>query len=429
MPHIDLQTLALDRLAIAEARPLNTDTIKLSTPYWLGYVYQDIAALSGVISVFGRTGVVTAQLGDYTTTEISEGTNLYFTNARTIAAVLTGYVSGAGTVAATDTILQAIQKLNGNTAALVTGVSSVNSLTGAVALTGTTDRLTVSAANVFDIAATYVGQASITTLGTITTGTWNGTAIAANKGGTGQTAYTIGDILYASSTSALSKRAIGSTGNVLIVSGGVPTWGTITGAATTDSDYITVYKKLGSGLIAETTFASFVVNSASSATNGVILTSQRAEFFPIIIPKTQTVTGVVWWQSVKGNYVASNENRIGLYTYSGGTLTLVASTANDSALWSGPTSQTMGAKALSSPYAAAAGVYFLGFLFSASSITTAPRILYANSPGAIEDNLLTLDFVNSAKILSYLGSQTTLPSSVAMSGNTIQFNALVGGLY
>jgi hypothetical protein len=28
--------------------------------------------------------------------------------------VLTGYVSGAGTVAATDTILQAIQKLDGN---------------------------------------------------------------------------------------------------------------------------------------------------------------------------------------------------------------------------------------------------------------------------------------------------------------------------
>jgi hypothetical protein len=46
--------------------------------------------------------------------------------------VLTGYVSGAGTVAATDTILQAIQKLNGNISALTTGVSSVFGRTGAV---------------------------------------------------------------------------------------------------------------------------------------------------------------------------------------------------------------------------------------------------------------------------------------------------------
>lgn len=76
-------------------------------------------------------------------------------NAAVIAKVLTGYVSGAGVVAATDTILQAIEKLDGNTAALVTGVSSVNALTGAVPLTGTANRITVSAANVFNIAAAY----------------------------------------------------------------------------------------------------------------------------------------------------------------------------------------------------------------------------------------------------------------------------------
>ncbi len=36
------------------------------------------------------------------------------TNAAVLAKVLTGYVSGAGTVAATDTLLQAFNKLNGN---------------------------------------------------------------------------------------------------------------------------------------------------------------------------------------------------------------------------------------------------------------------------------------------------------------------------
>lgn len=49
---------------------------------------------------------------------------------------------------------------------------------------GTTDRITVNADSV-DIASTYVGQSSITTLGTITTGTWNGTDIAVTDGGTG----------------------------------------------------------------------------------------------------------------------------------------------------------------------------------------------------------------------------------------------------
>lgn len=51
------------------------------------------------------------------TTNLSEGSNLYFTNARAIAAPLTGYVSSSGTVLATDSILSAIQKINGNVAA------------------------------------------------------------------------------------------------------------------------------------------------------------------------------------------------------------------------------------------------------------------------------------------------------------------------
>lgn len=48
---------------------------------------------------------------------------------------------------------------------------------------GTADRITVNPDSI-DIASTYAGQASITTLGTITTGTWNGTDIAIADGGT-----------------------------------------------------------------------------------------------------------------------------------------------------------------------------------------------------------------------------------------------------
>ena len=49
---------------------------------------------------------------------------------------------------------------------------------------GTADRITINADSV-DIASTYAGQSSITTLGTITTGVWNGTDVAVADGGTG----------------------------------------------------------------------------------------------------------------------------------------------------------------------------------------------------------------------------------------------------
>jgi hypothetical protein len=49
---------------------------------------------------------------------------------------------------------------------------------------GTTNRISVTS-DAVDISANYVGQATITTLGTIGTGVWNGTDIAVADGGTG----------------------------------------------------------------------------------------------------------------------------------------------------------------------------------------------------------------------------------------------------
>lgn len=70
--------------------------------------------------------------------------------------------------------------------------------------------------------ATALLQATSITLG------WTGTLSAA-RGGTGTGTYAVGDILYASTTSALSRLADVATGNALI-SGGVntaPSWGKI----------------------------------------------------------------------------------------------------------------------------------------------------------------------------------------------------------
>jgi len=114
-------------------------------------------------------------------------------------------------------------------------------------LQGTTNRIsiTANAAGVagdptIDISSAYVGQATITTLGTITSGTWNGTTIAVANGGSGLTATTIGGIYVGSSTSAFTNLTIGGSGTVLTSNGTTATWaaaagGTITRAYLTGS--------------------------------------------------------------------------------------------------------------------------------------------------------------------------------------------------
>ena len=52
---------------------------------------------------------------------------------------------------------------------------------------------------------------SITKVGTIGTGVWEGTEIGATFGGTGQTSWSTGDMLYASGTNTLAKLGIGTT--------------------------------------------------------------------------------------------------------------------------------------------------------------------------------------------------------------------------
>ena len=71
----------------------------------------------------------------------------------------------------------------------------------------------------------------ITTSGTITLA---GT-LAATNGGTAQSTWTTGDILYSSASNTLAKLTVGSTGQVLTIAGGVPTWATDAGTGTVTS--------------------------------------------------------------------------------------------------------------------------------------------------------------------------------------------------
>jgi len=164
-----------------------------------------------------------------------DSTNLTFTQ-----------FSGAGTYLASNGV-----QLVGNTFSVNLGTNSsltttggtlqVNSTiagngltytSGIIDVVGTTNRISVTA-DAIDISSSYVGQNTITTLGTVTTGTWNAVAVAAQYGGTGVGSYSKGDLLYAGSTSstlsALSVLAAGTDGMVLQQQNGVPSWGYLDG--------------------------------------------------------------------------------------------------------------------------------------------------------------------------------------------------------
>jgi len=94
-----------------------------------------------------------------------------------------------------------------------------------------------------------VTGSSLTSVGTLTSGTWSASTIAVNKGGTGQTSYTNGQLLIGNSTgNTLTKATLTAGSNVTITNGG----GSITIAAT---DTNTTYTA-GNGLdLSGTTFA------------------------------------------------------------------------------------------------------------------------------------------------------------------------------
>ena len=141
--------------------------------------------ITGTATAFTASNVTTN--ANLTGEVTSVGNAATVSNAAVIAKVLTGYTSGAGTVSATDSILTAIQKLNGNAASSVSSISFAS--TGLTPNSPTTGAVVVA--------------------GTLGTG----------YGGTNIISYTTGDILYASATNVLSKLASTTSGYVLTAGG------------------------------------------------------------------------------------------------------------------------------------------------------------------------------------------------------------------
>jgi hypothetical protein len=68
--------------------------------------------------------------------------------------------------------------------------------------------------------STWAGSANLTTLGTVVTGTWNATTIAVDKGGTGQTSYTNGQLLIGNTTGNTLTKATLTQGTAIDITNG-----------------------------------------------------------------------------------------------------------------------------------------------------------------------------------------------------------------
>ena len=145
---------------------------------------------------------------------------------------------------------------------------------------GTANRIAISA-DAVDIASTYVGQTSITTLGTIGTGTWQGSVVAGQYGGTGvaNTGKTItlggnintGGAFTTSGAFAVTLTATAATTVTL------PTTGTLATLAGTES--------LSNKTITASSFAGSVAATTLSASGATTLTAGTAS--------TSTSTGTL----------------------------------------------------------------------------------------------------------------------------------------
>lgn len=186
------------------------------------------------------------------------------------------------------------------------------------------------------------------------------------------------------------------------------------------SDAILSAPAMGSVVKAHTIGASW-----ATATTSVLLSDGTARLCAVWLPKATVLTGVKFIQATAGSYTADNNNRIGLYSYSGGTITLVASTADRAALWTAAAGAVV-AEPFSSTYSAAPGLYFVDAVYNSSAQTTQPAI--SGIPAVPLSAILALDYTSSTK-LSGFSSETDLPATKAMSGITASTGNLLFMLY
>jgi hypothetical protein len=161
-------------------------------------------------AVVGSVNVAVTSGGTTTLAAISDGAS---SDARNMSLAITGALTTGqtatvrvpATVAGITKLYSVANGAGGTVTVETSGGTSVAVPDGARML------LRVTSAGVSE-AVNYVASLTL------------GTALPATSGGTGHSSYTVGDLLYASSTTALTKLTVGATGAVLTVAAGIPAW-------------------------------------------------------------------------------------------------------------------------------------------------------------------------------------------------------------
>jgi hypothetical protein len=223
--------------------------------------------------VVGTTALVFLQFAAPIT--YSAGTGLTLSPSTTFNITNTGVTAASyGIAASVPTI--AVNAQGQITSASNTAIAIAAAAVSGLATSATTD--TTNAANITSgtlpsgrISGSYTGLTGTGALaaGSLATGF---TAVSAPLGGTGQTTYTIGDILYASTTTALSKLAAVAVGNVIISNGvgSAPSWGQV-GLATSVSGTLPVANG-GTGVTSSTGSGSNVLSTSPAITSATLTT-------------------------------------------------------------------------------------------------------------------------------------------------------------
>jgi hypothetical protein len=324
--------------------------------------------VSGSVATATTTPAITLTLGAITPSSVNgitlsgsgsvanSGTSSLstFTGSGTSSGTNTGDQTNISGNAATATALQTARSINGtsfNGTADITVAAAAGTLTGATLAANVTASSLLSAAGgafgtaAFTAASAYQPiDAALTALATgsdfvVFSGptTSNKTftlpnasstilttnaAVTASQGGTGQTTYTEGDLLYGNSGGGLSKLAIQTLSGYILFSGATPSWAQLSGQAVTaitgTANEITSSASVGSvtlSLPASLTFTGKTVTGGtflSGAFNGTVgaTTPSTGAFTTIATNDLVTISngsgGEMLRLNVAGNFVTGS---------------------------------------------------------------------------------------------------------------------------
>ncbi len=206
-----------------------TSSYNFNLPATAGTTGQVLTSSGGGVMTWSNASagsVTSVGFADTSTTPIYGVTNSPITSSGTIDITLN--TQSANTVFAGPTTGSAAQPT-------FRSLVSADIPNNAANTTGTASNITATSNSTLTTLSGLTTASSLVSVGTITSGTWAGTTVAISHGGTGATsaagAYnaispmtTTGDMEYEASANTAARLAIGTSGQVLKVESGLPSW-------------------------------------------------------------------------------------------------------------------------------------------------------------------------------------------------------------